>query len=66
MNLFLKLVGTTGIEPVTPTMSTHCIDGKYSKNLRDRALNVRIRSRLDHGNLGHFLGWKDVHVASSR
>jgi hypothetical protein len=49
-------VGTTGIEPVTPTMSTQCVDGYYNKISRERAPNVRKCSRSDQGNLGHFLG----------
>jgi hypothetical protein len=50
------VVGTTGIEPVTPTMSTQCVDGNYNEISENRASNVRFRSRLGHGNLGHFLG----------
>ena len=50
------MVGTTGIEPVTPTMSTQCVDGNYDEICENRASNVRFRSRLGHGNLGHFLG----------
>jgi hypothetical protein len=53
------MVGTTGIEPVTPTMSTRCVDGNYKEISRDRPANVRKRSRLDHGNLGHSLGRAD-------
>jgi hypothetical protein len=57
------VVGTTGIEPVTPTMSTQCVDGNYNGNREKRASNVRLRSRLGHGNLGHFLGREALHRA---
>jgi hypothetical protein len=50
------MVGTTGIEPVTPTMSTQCVDGNYSVIPKKRTSNVRKCSRSDHGNPGHFLG----------
>ena len=50
------VVGTTGIEPVTPTMSTQCVGGNYSRIPNNRRPNVRNCSRSDHGNLGHFLG----------
>ncbi len=50
------MVGATGIEPVTPTMSTKCVDGKYSRIPKSRTSNVPLRSRSDHGNLGRFLG----------
>jgi hypothetical protein len=51
-----KLVGTTGIEPVTPTMSTQRVDGNYRQNRSRSAGKYRIRSRLDHAILGHCLG----------
>ena len=50
------LQGATGIEPVTPTMSTQCVDGNYSEIRIQSAGKDRIRSRSDHGNLGRFLG----------
>jgi hypothetical protein len=50
------MVGTTGIEPVTPTMSKQCVDGNYSKIPGNRTQNAHFRSRLSHGNDGHFLG----------
>jgi hypothetical protein len=50
------MVGTTGIEPVTPTMSTQRVDGNYSEIPGTYPPNVRVCSRSDHGNLGHFLG----------
>ena len=50
------MVGTTGIEPVTPTMSTECVDGNYSEIPENSASNVRVCSRLSHGYHGHFLG----------
>ena len=59
------VVGTTGIEPVTPTMSTQCVDGKYSKISDNYARNIRFCSRLDHGFLGHILGREALHHASS-
>jgi hypothetical protein len=49
-------VGTTGIEPVTPTMSTQRPDGKYREITALRRVILPKRSRSDHGNLGHFLG----------
>jgi hypothetical protein len=55
-NLCEWMVGTTGIEPVTPTMSTQGVDEKCSEISGRSALNVLIRSRLDHGYLGRFLG----------
>jgi hypothetical protein len=58
-------VGTTGIEPVTPTMSTQCVDRNYSKIPEKCASNVRFCSRLDHGNLGRFLGLEVAHVATA-
>ena len=59
------VVGTTGIEPVTPTMSTQCVDGNYSRIFKQRALNVRNCSRSDHGYLGHFLGREVLHVGTA-
>jgi hypothetical protein len=53
------VVGTTGIEPVTPTMSTQRVDGIYSEIPVCYASKVPIRSRLDHGYLGRFLGGVD-------
>ena len=50
------MVGTTGIEPVTPTMSTQRADGKYREIRIHWRSKSRERSRSDHGNLGHFLG----------
>jgi hypothetical protein len=50
------MVGTTGIEPVTPTMSTQCADRKYSEIPDGCTRTVRVCSCSDHGNLGHFLG----------
>jgi hypothetical protein len=50
------MVGTTGIEPVTPTMSTQCVGGNYSEIRIQSVGKDRIRSRSDHGNLGRFLG----------
>ena len=45
------LVGATGIEPVTPTMSTQGVDGNYNKNLALRTSNVRLRfGRICNGN----------------
>jgi hypothetical protein len=49
-------VGTTGIEPVTPTMSTQRADGNCSEISANCPSDVRERSRSDHGNLGRFLG----------
>jgi hypothetical protein len=49
-------VGTTGIEPVTPTMSTQRADGNCSEISANCPSDVRGRSRSDHGNLGRFLG----------
>ena len=59
------VVGTTGIEPVTPTMSTQCVDGKYSKISDNYARNIRFCSRLDHGFLGHILGREVAHARTS-
>jgi hypothetical protein len=50
------VVGTTGIEPVTPTMSTQRADGNCSEISANCPSDVRERSRSDHGNLGRFLG----------
>ena len=50
------MVGATGIEPVTPTMSTQRADRNYSKIPASYPPSVRKRSRSDHGNLGRFLG----------
>jgi hypothetical protein len=50
------MVGATGIEPVTPTMSTQRVDGNCGDNRAGSAENFPIRSRSDHGNLGRFLG----------
>ena len=55
-NYRVCVVGTTGIEPVTPTMSTQCVDGYYNKIPGNRTPNAHFRSRLSHGNDGHFLG----------
>ena len=49
-------MGTTGIEPVTPTMSTQRADGNCSEISANCPSDVRERSRSDHGNLGPFLG----------
>jgi hypothetical protein len=51
-----RLVGATGIEPVTPTMSTQSVDRNSCKIRPRNPSSFRLRSRLDHGNLGHFLG----------
>jgi hypothetical protein len=59
------MVGTTGIEPVTPTMSTQCVDGNYGRIPRKRASYVRFRSRLSHGNHGHFLGREVRHARTA-
>jgi hypothetical protein len=60
------VVGTTGIEPVTPTMSTHCVDGNCSEIPGNRAPNVQTCSRLGPANDGHFLGpARDVSARSS-
>jgi hypothetical protein len=50
------MVGTTGIEPVTPTMSTQCVGGNYSEIRDSGCPYVPKRSRSNHGNFGHFLG----------
>jgi hypothetical protein len=49
----------------TPTMSTQCVDGNYSRISKQRALNVRNCSRSDHGYLGHFLGREVLHVGTA-
>jgi hypothetical protein len=51
-----EVVGTTGIEPVTPTMSTQGVDGKYIENRGRINGIVALCSRSDHVNLGRFLG----------
>jgi hypothetical protein len=50
------VVGTTGIEPVTPTMSTQRIDGNYSENPVHHTQKRHKGSRSDQGNLGLFPG----------
>src|SRR6516165_1891742 len=42
--------------PATVAASTQCVDGNYSEIPKNRAPNVRFRSRLGHVNIGHFLG----------
>ena len=60
------MVGTTGIEPVTPTMSTQCVDGNCNDLSKNRALNVSLRSRLGHGNHGHSLGGSTAALPNRR
>jgi hypothetical protein len=55
-NRRLCVVGTTGIEPVTPTMSTKRVDGNYTVFPARRPSNAHRCSRSDQGNLGRFLG----------
>jgi hypothetical protein len=59
------MVGTTGIEPVTPTMSTQRADGNYSEIPANYPSDVRKRSRLDHGNFGRFLGAETMQFAQA-
>jgi len=53
------MVGATGIEPVTPTMSTNGVDGNYSENRVLSAEKFAVRSRSDHPYLGRFMGDHD-------
>jgi hypothetical protein len=64
-NYRVWVVGTTGIEPVTPTMSTQCVDGNCSEIPFGCASKVLIRSRSDHGYLGRFLGREVCNVTTS-
>src|SRR4029077_8944346 len=50
------MVGTTGIAPVAPSMSTQCVDGNNTEITVCRRVRLPKRSRSDHGNFGHILG----------